>query len=62
MEAELALPGEEDADGSLAGVRCRVTGRIIVDLRTRGNKEENGGDETCFHDYLDSDADRVLQP
>lgn len=48
MEAELPLPGEEDTDGPLAGVRCRVTGGIIVDLRTCGNKEENGGDESCF--------------
>lgn len=51
MEADLALPGEEDADGSLAGVRRRVTGRVIVDLRTSGNKEENGGDESCFDDH-----------
>lgn len=48
MEVELPLPGEEDADGPLAGVRCRVTGGVIVDLRTCGNKEENGGDESCF--------------
>lgn len=43
VEADLTLPREEDADGSLAGVRCRVTGRIIVDLRTCETKRRMGG-------------------
>lgn len=48
MEADLTLPREEDADRALAGVGCRVTVLIVVDLRTSRKTEENGVDETGF--------------
>lgn len=48
MEADLTLPREEDADRALAGIRCRVTVLIVVDLQASRKTEENGVDETGF--------------